>query len=227
MSAKTCIVLGASGLIGGNLINLLKETSSYSKVLTFGRKKIFELNSNEKYEEHIVDFSKSETYSEEFKADTVFCCLGTTLRQAGSRQAARYVDVELVIQLAKIAKSNDVKQFLVISSLGADAKSSNFYLKNKGDLEQSLISLNFSQLYILRPSLLLGDRKETRLGEKVGEFALKIFDFALMGSWEKYKGIQAIDVAQAMINISNSEPKKTIFESNEVQHWSKLTNSKS
>jgi uncharacterized protein YbjT (DUF2867 family) len=133
------------------------------------------------------------------KADDVFCCLGTTIRQAGSQAAFRKVDFEYPIQLARITLQQGARQFLIVTAMGSDKSSSIFYNRVKGEVEEAVGQIGFSSYHIFRPSMLLGDRKDDRAGESVGKVVMKGLDFLIP---KKYKAIEAVRVARAMCHIA-------------------------
>lgn len=207
---KTAAVFGATGLIGHNLVELLSQNNSYQKVYTITRSKV-DLPSSEKVE-HINLQSDSITIPA--NVDEVFVCLGTTMKKAGSKEAFRKVDYELVVSIANQSKLAQVKRFIVVSSLGADPSTGNFYLRTKGEMEEEVKKLNFEYCGIVRPSLLLGNRKEFRFGEKVGIVMFKLFSFIFVGPLKKYKGINAVDVAKSMIMLAQNGKGTVTVESN-------------
>lgn len=216
---KTAIVLGASGLVGSELLSKLLVNEDYSKIKVLVRKSFPIVNS--KVEELIVDFNHSEKFADKVTGDVLFCCIGTTIKTAGSKEAFIKVDYTIPAEAAKIAKQNHVKSVVLISSLGADKNSSNFYLQVKGDVEEALQQLNFDSLIIVRPSMLLGDRKEFRLGELIGKFFMKLFSFIFIGGIKKYKAIEAKVVAKAMIELSKNQKGLLIAESDKLQEVGK------
>lgn len=137
-------------------------------------------------------------------ADDIFCAIGTTIKKAGSQENQYRIDCEYPNNIAKLAKENGAKQFALVSSIGANKNSNNFYLRTKGDLEEKLKSLNFNSLIIMRPSLILGNRKEFRLGEKTAIIFAKIVSPLFIGGLKKYKGVNASNIAQSMILHSNN-----------------------
>ena len=197
---KTALVIGSTGLIGSQLLQLLLESDDYVKVIAFTKRDIGIKHS--KLIQHIIDFDKPETYSELIVGDDFFCTIGTTIKNAGSQQAFRKVDFEYPKQFATFALLNKVKQFLIISSLGADATSGNFYLKTKGEIQNFLKDCAFESVSILQPSILLGDRKEFRFGEKVGGFLMKMLPFLFLGNLKKYRPIESKTVAKALLRIA-------------------------
>ncbi len=211
---KTALLFGSSGLIGGHLTKQLIENSSYSKVKLFVRSdpKI----NDPKIEVIKTDFNNLQNHKDEITGDDCFFCIGTTKQNAPDKDEYRRIEYNIPVEIAKIAKLNSIKSFLYVSSGFADPKSSGAYLKNKGDVEEELKSLNFLTLGIMRPSFLIGDRKEKRIGEKIGIFIFKLISPFFLGPLKKMKPIHSEKVAKAMIKIANENLRKTIFESNEI-----------
>lgn len=200
MKPKTAIIAGSSGLTGSYVLEMLLDSQIYDKVINLVRS-----HSNiihPKLEEHIIDFDDIDSYKYFIHGDDLFCCLGTTIKKARSQDAFRRVDLTYPIQLAWIASEREIKQLLIISSIGANPNSNNFYLRTKGECEEELKSIPFRSLTILRPSLLLGSRKEFRFGEKLSKYVMRTFSFALPS---KYKPIESKDVAKAMYHIAQNE----------------------
>jgi uncharacterized protein YbjT (DUF2867 family) len=217
---KTALVIGSTGLIGSQLVDILLESEHYQKVIIFVKRESGK--SHPKLEQHIINFDAPETYQHLVKGDNLFCTIGTTIKKAGSQSAFRKVDYEYPIAFSKIAKTNNIKQFLIVSSLGANKDSNNFYLKTKGEMEAELAKANFETTVIVRPSLLLGQRSEFRLGEKIGGFLSKGFSFLLLGSLKKYRPIESYTVAKALYRLAQSNVKGyTIYESDELQNIAK------
>ena len=191
---RTAAVFGSTGLIGNKLVQLLSNNNGYQKIYTFARRKP-ELKLNKV--EH-VDFNiDSLTLPEGL--DDVFVCLGSTMKKAGSKDAFRKIDYEMVVEIAKQSKVSQAKHFVAVSSIGADPSTGNFYLRTKGEMEEEVKKMNFEYCGIVRPSLLLGNRNEFRFGEKIGIVLFKAFSFIFVGHLKKYKGIDAKDVAKSMI----------------------------
>jgi len=209
---KTALIIGGTGLIGNKLLKLLLESSDYEKVIAFSKREM-QLK-HPKLVLEIIDFDKPESYANLVQGDDFFCTIGTTIKKAGSKEAFRKVDYQYPKQFATIALENGIKQFLLISSLGADEKSGNFYLKTKGEIQSFLKNSSFESVSIVQPSLLLGDRKEFRFGEQVGAVVMKIFSFLLIGSLKKYKAIHGDTVAKALFTVAQKSKKGfTIYES--------------
>ena len=213
--AKTALIIGSTGLTGSFLLKILLAGDTYEKVISFVR--TGNKTSHPKLIQHIVNFDKPESYQPLIEGNDMFCCLGTTIKKAGSQEAFEKVDFSYPIQFARIAVEKGIKQFFIISSLGANSESSNFYLKTKGKCEEGLRKLPFQSTSIFRPSLLLGNREEFRLGEKIGEYVMKIASIFLIGKLKKYHAIKAKKVAYAMFKIAQ---KNTIgyhvYESDEI-----------
>lgn len=215
MNGKTALIAGAGGLVGSRLLNQLIHDSEFEIIKTIVRKPL-NTGSN-KVSELIVNFDELNKYSQKFSADVVFCCLGTTIKTAGSQENFRKVDYTYCVELAKAAKTQGVKQFMLVSSIGANAKSSNFYLRTKGEIEDAIALMNFENFIILRPSMLLGERKEKRFGETVGKIFMQTFSFAFAGGLKKYKAIGASTVASCMVALAKNPGKgKMIFENDVI-----------
>ena len=213
---KTALIIGSTGLIGSHLLNILLESDDYIKVIAFTKRDIG--IRHPKLTQHIIDFDKPETYKELVVGDDFFCTIGTTIKNAGSQKAFRAVDFGYPKQFAAFALLNKVKQFLIISSLGADANSGNFYLKTKGEIQDFLKDCDFKSVAVLQPSLLLGNRTEFRLGEKVGAFFMKTLSFLFLGNLKKYKPIESKTVAKALLKIAQTNNKGfKIYESDAIQ----------
>ena len=211
---KIALLFGSTGLVGGHVLNQLIQNDNYSKIKIFVRSSI-ELN-DPKIEIIQTDFKNLENHREDIKGDDCFFCIGTTKKNSPDKNEYKRVELELPKQVAQIAKSNLVNSFVFVSSGYADPKSSGDYLKFKGLVEEELKRLNFSKLGIVRPSFLLGDRKEKRIGEKIGIFVFKILSPLFLGPLKKMKPIHSETVAKAMIKIANENLEKTIFESDEI-----------
>ncbi|MDC0975250.1 NAD(P)H-binding protein [Candidatus Pelagibacter sp.] len=211
---KTALLFGASGLVGNHLLNQLISNNNYSNIKLFVRSSID--ISDPKIEIIQTDFNNLENHREDIKGDDCFFCIGTTKQNSPDKSEYRRVELEVPKQIAQIAKSNSVNSFVFISSGYADPKSSGDYLKFKGEVEEELKRLNFPKLGIMRPSFLLGDRKEKRVGEKIGIFVFKLLSPLFLGPLKKMKPIHSATVAKAMIAITQNDSSQTIFESNEI-----------
>ena len=211
---KTALIFGSSGLIGGHLLKKLIQNNNYSKIKVFVRSK--HKISDPKLEIIKTDFNNIEKHREEIKGDDCFFCIGTTKKNSPDKNEYRRVELDIPKEVAQIAKSNSISSFAFVSSGYADAKSSGDYLKYKGLVEEELKNLNFPKLVIMRPSFLIGDRKEERVGEKIGIFLFKMLSPMFLGSLKKMKPIHSETVAKAMIIAANENLEKNIFESNEI-----------
>jgi len=211
---KTALVFGSSGLVGGQLLNQLIENDNYNKIKIFVRSE--PKNHNPKVEIIKTDFNNLENHKEDIKGDDCFFCIGTTKQNSPDKNEYRRVELDIPKEIAQITKSNSLNSFVFVSSGFADPKNSGDYLKFKGLVEEELKRLSFNKLGIMRPSFLLGDRKEKRLGEKLGIFLFKLLSPLFLGPLKKMKPIQSEKVAKAMIKISNGDFKQQVFESNEI-----------
>ncbi|MDC0179176.1 NAD(P)H-binding protein [Candidatus Pelagibacter sp.] len=211
---KTALVFGSSGLIGGHLLNELIQSDNYNKIKLFVRS---EHGGNHSKTEIIkTDFNNLENHKEDIKGDDCFFCIGTTKKNSPDKNEYKRVELEVPKKIAQIAKSNLVNSFVFVSSGYADPNSSGDYLKFKGLVEEELKRLSFSKLGIMRPSFLMGDRKEKRVGEKVGIFIFKLLSPLFLGPLKKMKPIHSKKVAKAMVEITNRDFKQNVFESNEI-----------
>ena len=211
---KTALVFGSSGLIGQHLLNQLIKNENYNKIKIFVRSKP-EIN-DPKIEIIKTDYSNLQNHKEDIKGDDCFFCIGTTKKNSPDKNEYRRVELHIPKEIAKIAKANSLNSFVFVSSGYADSKSSGDYLKYKGEVEEELKRLNFPKLGIMRPSFLLGDRKEKRIGEKIGIFVFNLLSPLFLGPLKKMKPIHSEIVARSMIKFANEDLKKNTFESNEI-----------
>jgi len=195
---QNALLVGASGLTGGKLLDLLLADPDIGQVSVLVRQTL-PINPP-KLRQHVIDFNELEARRELIQGDIVFCCLGTTIRQAGSQAHFKTVDYFYPLTLAMLAKMNGIKRFAAISSLGANAESGNFYLQVKGQLERALLALDFEQLILVRPSLLLGERKQLRPAERIGAAAGKLAGPLLCGPLRRYRPIDADVVAWNLLD---------------------------
>ena len=208
---KTALLFGSSGLIGGQLLNNLIQNNDYNKIKIFVRSepKI----KDPKIEIIKPDFNNLKKHTEDIKGDDCFFCIGTTKQNSPDKNDYKRIERDMPVEIAKISKANSVNSFIYVSSGFADPKNSGAYLRYKGEVEERLKKLSFTKLGIVRPSFLLGKRKEKRIGEKIGIFIFKFLSPLFLGSLKKMKPIHASNVAKAMINISNMDLNKKTFES--------------
>ena len=211
---KTALVFGSTGLIGGHLISQLIKNDNYNKIKLFVRSEI--VINEPKIEIIKTDFNDLENHKEDVKGDDCFFCIGTTKQNSPDKNEYQKVELDIPKKIAQIARTNSVNSFIFISSIYANPKSSGNYVKFKGLVEEELKKLNFSNLGLLRPSFLMGDRKENRTGEKIGILTFRLLSPLLLGPLKKMKPINSEKVAKAMIKIANANFRKIIFESDEI-----------
>lgn len=194
------VLFGYNGLVGSNLFKLLLENPLIDSVATAGRSDL--TSQNPKHRHYKTDFSDLNELAHIFSADVVFCCLGTTIAKAGSQDNFRKVDYHYPLEISKIASKSQVKKLIIVSSVGADAGSSNFYLKTKGEMEEAVRQQMIPQISFMQPGLLLGRRQEFRFGERLAVLIFPLFNPLLVGKLAKYKAVRALDVAAAMLQIA-------------------------
>jgi len=211
---KTAIVFGSTGLIGGHLVNQLIQDNYYTKIKIFVRSQT-SIN-NEKVEVINIDFNNLGNHKTEITGDDCFFCIGTTKQNSPNRNEYQKVELDIPKEIGQIAKANSVKSFIFISSIYANPNSSGNYVKFKGLVEEELKRLNFSKLGILRPSFLMGKRKENRVGEKIGILTFSALSPLLFGPFKKMRPISSENVAKAMIKIAKQNLQKITFESDEI-----------
>ena len=211
---KTALVFGSSGLIGRHLLYQLIENDNYNKIKLFVRSET--VIKETKIEIIKTNFSDLENHKEDIKGDDCFLCIGTTKQNSPDKNEYKKVELDIPKKIAQIARANSVNSFIFVSSIYANPKSSGDYVKFKGLVEEELKELNFSNLGILRPSFLIGSRKENRVGEKIGILTFRLLSPLLLGPLKKMKPINSEKVAKAMIKIANENLGKIIFESDEI-----------
>ena len=216
---KTALIFGSSGLIGNELFKTILLNNSYDKIKVFVRS-IPEVN-NPKVEIIQTDFFNLEQYKDKIIGDDCFFCIGTTKKDTPDKEEYRRVEYNIPVNVAKIAKANSVKSFYYVSSIGANPNASSNYLKNKGQVERELKNLNFSKLAIIRPSLLIGNRKSFRLGEVIFTPVMNTLTLFAFGSLKKYKPIKIQNVVKAILHISKNVSEKIVFESDELERIAK------
>jgi len=220
MEKRNALIAGATGLVGNTILQQLLTDDQYDKIVVITRKPI-EI-SHPKLVQQQINFDSIESLKLNFKIDDVFCALGTTIKTAGSQDAFYKVDYTYVVNLGKWCAANGVKRFLIVSAMGASAKSSIFYNRVKGEMEMAVSQLNIPQIQVFRPSLLMGNRKEKRGGEKIAQVIMGGLGFLFIGPLLKYKGIHADVVAKVMIQSAKVDVKGfTVFESGDMQEKGK------
>ena len=209
------VLVGATGLVGAECLRLLLVDPAFARIVVLARRPLDGVDASPKLVAHVVDFDHLEAYADLFTADQLICCLGTTIGKAGSKERFRAVDYGFPMALAKLGAERGVRHFLLVSALGANARSRVFYNKVKGELEDALSALPFRSLSIVRPSLLLGERREFRFGEKVAQRLA----FLMPG---RYAAIAAPDVAAALVRLAKEDaPGRHIVESAEMKAWAR------
>ncbi|MEO1516323.1 MAG: oxidoreductase [Bacteroidota bacterium] len=217
---KTALLFGASGLVGGHCLDFLLASPSYSKIHSFGRRTL--PVENAKLVQHKIDFEDLLKNEHLIKGDDLFCCIGTTMAKAGSKEAFQKVDYTYIYEIAKIGAANGVNQFLLVSSVGADPNSLFFYSRVKGKTEMAVSKQDYWAIHIFRPSVLLGERNENRWGESVAGKLGSLFDAISGGLLSKYSPIEADVVAKAMVNAAQKlDGGIHLYPSNELQELAK------
>lgn len=213
---RTALIAGASGLVGSHLLRMLLLSDRYSQVISAGRRELAIIHP--KLDQQIVDFDHLKQSASELAADDVFCCLGTTIEKAGTKEAFYKVDHTYVTSLAEVTLRRNASQFLVVSSMGAKAKSRIFYNKVKGEMERDVQAMGFTSVHIFRPSLLLGEREEHRTGEAISAKIMKPLSALLLGPLRKYRPIQAETLASAMLRAAAQDQKgEKLYLSDEIE----------
>ncbi len=209
------IVAGGTGLVGSALLNLLLDDENIEEVISVVRK---QTNKNHPgLKELIVDFDQLENYKNELTGDAIFCCLGTTIKKAKTKENFKKVDYRYPLELAKVAFENEVPNYHIITAMGSDSNSSIFYNRVKGEVEEAISQYDFESLNIYRPSLLMGDREESRPGENFGIILAKVLNPLMLGPLRKYRGIDINDVARTIyLTFKNPKKGKHIFLSDEI-----------
>lgn len=208
--SKSAIIIGATGLTGSWVLKQLLSNDKYDRVLLFSRTSVG--MEHPKLEEHLGDVLNLEQFKDSFKADEVYCCIGTTKKKTPDQKAYREIDFGIPVSAAKMAKENGSKVFAVVSSIGADPKSKIFYSRTKGEMEEAVLSVGIERTYVLRPSIILGDRNEKRFAEKVGGFIFRLFNPLLFGKLKKYRAVKSENIAKKMIQLANSEDPSGVIE---------------
>ena len=209
------LLFGATGLVGGYVLEQLIADITVLNITVISRTPI--AVSKPKMKVVVSDLKNLKTISTFFnEADTIFCCLGTTIKKVKTKEAFKAVDYDLPLAIARMAKEKGVKKFIALSSLGADPESRNFYLRTKGEMERDIAVYQFQKLAFLRPSMLIGPRKEFRFAERMMLMLMVLITPFLRGKLKKYRAINAQSVAKAMIHISQSLNNNRVYESEEL-----------
>ncbi len=216
--AKTAIIIGATGLTGSLLLHHLLEDDRYQSIKLFSRNSCNIVHP--KIEEHLVDLFELEKVKDLFIADEVFCCIGTTKAKTPDEALYYKIDYGIPEASAKLCVKNGIHKFIVISALGANKDSSIFYNKTKGAMEEAVLKEQIKHCYILQPSLISGDRNESRFGEKIATYIFKFLNPLLIGNLEKYRSIHPKTIVKCMVWLANNEYKSGRIPSNKIQEIS-------
>ena len=218
MTERKALIVGATGLVGSSCLRTLYYDPDYSKVFAVTRRPI--IDKHRKLIEITTNFNNLKHDLSSVHADDVFCCLGTTINKAGSQQAFRHVDYEMVVTIAEIMKQKGAEQFIVISAMGAHKDSKIFYSRVKGEMEEAVKEVGYPCLRIIRPSLLLGKRDEFRMGERIGLMVSPLLKLLLVGSLAKYRPIEAEKVGRFMVKVAHEQPVTGVhvYESNQLNN---------
>ncbi|HIB37045.1 NAD(P)H-binding protein [Mesonia sp.] len=215
MKTKTAILLGATGLTGNLLLQQLLKDDDFQKIILFSRSSV--KLQHPKLEEHHIDLFQLENYKDQFHADVVFCSIGSTQKKTPDNEAYRKVDFGIPVTAAKLAKQNNIPKMIVVSTIGADKNSRFFYNKTKGEMEEAVLAEEIAETYILRPSLIDGNREESRPFELAWKKVMRFTNFLMIGPLKKYRSIQAETIAKAMQFLSKKNYPKSIIESEEIK----------
>jgi uncharacterized protein YbjT (DUF2867 family) len=217
---KTAIILGATGLTGSILLQKLIDDARYDSIKMFSRSKIEGLPN--KVTQFVGNLLKLEEFKGNFIADEVYCCIGTTAKKTPNKMLYKQIDYGIPVTAAKLSKDNNINAFLVISAMGANTKSNVFYNKTKGEMERDVLQQHIKNMFILRPSLIGGQREERRILEKIGLAIFKVIEPLFIGKLKQYKIIDPENIAQAMINLANNTSHaEVIITSNDIKQISK------
>lgn len=214
--SRTALVAGSSGLVGGHLLRQLLDDPAYDRVTALTRRAL--PLTHKKLVQQVVDFDRLAEVGDFPRVHDVFCCLGTTIRQAGSQDAFRKVDMTYVVELGRMAVRHRTTQFLVVTALGADPRSRVFYNRVKGETEEAIRRLQFEGIQIFRPSLLLGKREQSRPAERIAGLLSPLVGWVMMGPLARYRPIKAATVARAMVRVARDAPRGAhVYESDEIR----------
>jgi uncharacterized protein YbjT (DUF2867 family) len=213
---KTAIILGASGLTGGLVLEKLLMDNNYSSIKVFVRNSLHK--THPKLEEIICGLLQLEEQENLFQADEVYCCIGTTMKKTPDKKVYRAIDFGIPVNAAKLCSKNRISTLITVSALGANAKSSIFYNRTKGEMEAAVLDEKIKNTYFLQPSFIGGNRSEKRTGEKIGIAIFKFINPILIGPLRKYRLIEAKKIALAMVFLAENGFKRVVIESDEIQN---------
>lgn len=212
---KTAILLGGSGAVGSELLQLLLRDNRYEKIKLFARSSIN--NDDTKIEEYLIDLFELDKYADVFTGDEVYCCIGTTKAKTPDKKAYHDIDYGIPVTAAKLAAANGIETYIVISAIGADADSTIFYNRTKGEMQEDVLAENIHKVHLLQPSLILAERKDNRIVEKIAECFMWVINPLLFGDAAKYKSIKAATIAKAMLWLANNNYRGTIVTSDKIE----------
>ncbi|MEM6845629.1 MAG: NAD-dependent epimerase/dehydratase family protein [Bacteroidota bacterium] len=216
MSQPHALIAGATGLIGNELLHMLVRGRHYQKISVLSRREIG--TSSKRVKTIITTYPELSEQTIPDGVTDVYCCLGTTMKKAGSKEAFREVDYDYPLKIAEISRQKGAQQYLLVSAMGANAKSPIFYNQVKGEIEQAIIELEYPTFHVFRPSVLMGNRDEQRIGEKIAQLVMGGISPLMVGGLQKYRPIEGRDVAHAMYRIAKKElTGRYIFESDKIQ----------
>lgn len=217
MEKKTVLLVGATGLVGGLILNRLLDDETYGRVIALTRSAITGADELSKLDTRIVDFGRPDDWWDQVDADQTICALGTTIKKAGSREAFRRVDFDYPLTIARAALAGGCRHFLLVSAMGADPTSRVFYNRVKGELEAAILGLGFTGVSIFRPSLLIGDRREFRPGEAVGQVLGRWLAFAIP---KRFRPVHARTVAAAVVRVAAADAAgNRVLASDAIAEW--------
>jgi len=217
VSRRTVVVVGATGLVGGHLVRMLAADKTVERVVAPVRRAVTDWMHEPRIEAPVVDFDALAESERRLQAHQIFICLGTTMKVAGGKAAFRRVDFDYVVESARLAAEGGARDAFLVSSVGADPGSKVFYSRVKGEAEAAVSALPFTSVHILRPSVLVGERKQTRPGERVGITLGKLVTPMLVGPARRYRPIEGLAVARAMAVVSRRpEPGVHVLESERI-----------
>ena len=194
---RSALLVGATGLVGSHCLTRLLAEPAYERVTVLSRRPLG--REHERLSEHLVNFERLEEHTDWVRGDDLYCCLGTTIKQAGSQAAFRHVDHDLVLNVARLAQENGARRLALVSSVGAAPEARNFYLRTKGETERDVAGLGYDCLEVFRPSFLVGEREAPRLGERLGIGLTSTIARAFVGPLRRFRPIEADQVAAAMV----------------------------
>jgi uncharacterized protein YbjT (DUF2867 family) len=214
--SASALLLGATGLVGGTVLDLLLNDPAYGRVVVLGRRPVD--RPHPRLEQHVADLGRLDEHAGRFAVDDVFCCLGTTIRAAGSQEAFRRVDHDYVVDSARVAAAAGARRYLLVTAAGADSRSRFFYNRVKGDAEAGVRAQPFDGVVILRPSLILGPRAERRTAEALAQRVAPALNAVMIGPLRRYRAIEAGVIARAMVRLARERPRGVrIVENDEIQ----------